>query len=375
VNTTTTGVQRDPVVVALRDGSHVVAWYSASIDNFGIPLPGSVSVCSQRYAADGAALGGEVCITTDLVNSRRPAVAALADGGYVIAWALLVKGGVGGIRAQRYDANGAAVSGVQQVNTDTGPDLQEHMDAAGLAGGGYVLTWVRTGQTSLTVMVRRYGADGVPTNPEQTVGSGDSSVAALSGGGYVILRSADFGATFAARYDDQGSPVGQEVPVFGEGLGAQPAIASLASGGYAVVWQSLPSGALVVQRFAADGTPLGTAMPVDSPVQINNCFKNVPCPNFQGYPAIVELADGGYVVGWLADTPSTFATFARRFAADGAPLGPVTPISTGGGSMPSVASISGGRFVITWSGFAGVNDSDVFERRFDAQGLLSGTAP
>jgi hypothetical protein len=55
--------------------------------------------------------------------------------------------------------------------------------------------------------------------------------------------------------------------------------------------------------------------------------------------------------------------------------GPVTLVAAQSHSSRSVDSVAGGGFVITLADVVGTNDQDIFERRFDAQGLLGGTTP
>ncbi len=84
LNSATTGYQYGPSVVALADSSLVAVWDSQ--DSTGSDSS-SASIQGQRYSADGAALGGEFQINSFTESAQwSPSVAALADGGFVVAW-------------------------------------------------------------------------------------------------------------------------------------------------------------------------------------------------------------------------------------------------------------------------------------------------
>jgi hypothetical protein len=77
--------------------------------------------------------------TTGLQDN--PAVAAAADGGFVVSWRSSGQdGSASGIFAQRYDSAGAAVDGEFQVNTYT-PDAQYSPAVTGDADGNFVVVW------------------------------------------------------------------------------------------------------------------------------------------------------------------------------------------------------------------------------------------
>lgn len=398
VNTTTAGSQRFSAMARLNDGGHVVVWLS------DLTQPGfssNRSICKQRYGVDGAAAGAETCVgSPDPTPTPGPAVAALSDGGYVVAWA--TEGDVrltsSVIRTQRYDFSGSAVGVVQQANENAG--LLNHVQATAVAGGGYVLSWTRSTQDAGLIALRRFGTDGLPAGPEQTMNTGfnyNPRIAALDGGGYVIVRSDSSRAVgrdlpiLATRYDNKFAQVGPEITVSDIGGFEQDTrVINLAGGGFAIGWRDSVSGEVRVQRFASDGSRAGTPVPVDSPVPIVSCIgrvapPGVPCPAFQGEVALAGLEDGGYVATWTADftqiqTGSRTAkvVFARRFAANGSAAGPVVQVSSrsnlSGLVAPSIAALPSGSVAITW-GVGGVTFQDIFERRLDARSLLGGTTP
>ena len=79
VNSYTTGAQEYPAMAAWADGSFVVAWESFEQDGYGD------GVFGRRYDSTGQALGAEFQINTYTTYwQTSPAVAAGADGAFVL---------------------------------------------------------------------------------------------------------------------------------------------------------------------------------------------------------------------------------------------------------------------------------------------------
>ena len=104
VNAYTTGVQLNSSVSLDADGDFVVVWQS------GINIP-DYSIQGQRYAADGAVLGGQFEVDSYTTSTQRnPAVALDADGDFVVVWQS--NGSFGGdtssdsVQGQRYRVTG-----------------------------------------------------------------------------------------------------------------------------------------------------------------------------------------------------------------------------------------------------------------------------
>ena len=91
-------------------------------------------------------------------------MAALADGGFVVAWQSFAQGPGGGyeIYAQQFDEAGTPVGGEFHVNFGWDGGDDQSVSAAGLADGGYVIVWDDGYPGALGVMGQRYAADGTP---------------------------------------------------------------------------------------------------------------------------------------------------------------------------------------------------------------------
>lgn len=144
VNTYTASFQENPAIAALNDGSFVVIWESYQQDPD--PSNSASSIYAQRYNANGRALGNEFRVNTHINGDQfKPSITALTDGGFVIAW----EGGKGfsrpDIDAQRYDVNGVKQGGEFQVNTHTTGGQTDPAITA-LTNGGFVVAWTSEGQ-------------------------------------------------------------------------------------------------------------------------------------------------------------------------------------------------------------------------------------
>ena len=275
VNTYTTLAEQYPSVTALADGGWLVTWSSAG--SFGTDTSG-YSIQQQRYDSDGNSVGGQTQVNTYVTNGQEfPAVTALADGGWVVTWQSSGEDGdSAGIYQQHYDLSGNALGAETRVNTYT-TSIQEAPSITALADGGWVVAWASYGQDGsgdYGVYQQRYDADGARNGGEVQINLTsasdqlDPSVAALADGGWVVTwetygQDADGWAVYQQRYDASGHTVGGEtqVNVYTTGDQIYSSVIGLADGGWVVSWESDGqdgSGGGVFQRhFAPD--VLGTA--------------------------------------------------------------------------------------------------------------------
>ncbi len=151
-----------------------------------------------------------------------------------------------------------------------------------------------------------------------------------------------------------------------EGRGSQQAVAIDAEGDYVVVWSSSNQDGsgwgIYAQLYDQHGAARGGEL------LINSGDTNYD----QKWATVGMDAAGNFVVAWtdfglLGDSD----IFARRFDADGNALGGIFQVndaSLNNRSGPSIAMADDGRFVIAWKGGDALTDEDIFARRFDATG-------
>jgi Ca2+-binding RTX toxin-like protein len=124
VNTTTAGDQQAPAITALPDGGFAVAWE----DDSGIGLDGGAAIRLQAFDAAGAKIGGEIIVNTTTAGVQdQPSLAALPDGRIAVTWrdASASGGDASGtaIRTQIIDPRDGVITGTPAAETLYGNDL------------------------------------------------------------------------------------------------------------------------------------------------------------------------------------------------------------------------------------------------------------
>ena len=377
VNTVVSAAQSTPSIAVLADGSAVVTWASYGQDG------SQNGIYAQRYDLYGKAIGGEFQVNTHTVNQQQaPVVTALAHGGFVVAWrSYLQDGSSYGVYAQRYDSAGLADGAEFRVNVTTDAS-QSSPAVASLADGGYLVAWQSDSQdgSSFGIYARRYASDGQAATGEfrvNTTTSGsqsEPSVAALGDGGAVIVwqsdgQDGDGLGIYAQKYAADGLAEGGEFRVNTHLAGAQslPSVAPLADGGFVVVWQSDGQDGSYLgvygQRFDEAGSAIG-----------GEFLVNTTTAWSQGAPVVAALSTCGFVVSWNSSGQDGggYGIFARNYDAEGHPAGGeyrLNAWTTGDQTLPVVATVSDGGFLAAWQSKGQDGDDwGIYAQRFDADG-------
>ncbi|HEX9966181.1 MAG TPA: hypothetical protein VGB04_14480, partial [Allosphingosinicella sp.] len=373
-SSTGSAVYAQAAIGALASGGYVMSWISS--DGQG----STITVRAQMFDSEGARAGGELTVSpASAGNAFKPAAAGLAAGGFVIVWhddrATDGDPQWSGIRGQRFDSAGARVGDEFLVNTITAESQYEPTVAA-LASGGFVVAWTDASNSTAgdsgygDVRAQMYDASGAKVGGELLVNSttyaeqSGAAIAALPGGGFIVTWM-DLGseAVAAQRFDSAGNKVGGEIRLPG---GYDPAVAVLASGGFVISWSGYGGQtgdssftSIEAQLFGADGAKLGGAFLV-----------NTQTDGPQLRPSITALLWGGFVVSWQdspvgSGWPDTTSVRAQMFDAAGVPIGEefIVPAGAEGGQVAPVSTIlSSGSFVIGWTdlGSAGTMEGRVF---------------
>lgn len=162
----TDGLQFFPLIAPLDMGQFVVVWTRS------IPSSGDRDVFGQRYTSAGVAIGAQFQVNAFTTGSQNnPEVARLSDGGFVVAWQSEGQDGSSyGVFARRYDGLGSA--GIEfQVNSYT-VSAQRRPDVAALVDGGFVVAWESyQGGSDREVFAQRYASSGAPAGTEFQVNS------------------------------------------------------------------------------------------------------------------------------------------------------------------------------------------------------------
>jgi hypothetical protein len=284
----------------------------------------------------------EVRVNTDISAGKyQPDISALKNGGFVCVWSSQGQDGSGiGVYGQRFGSDGMPVGREFRVNTKTVND-QNQPSVAGLNDGGFVVTWTTYAQDG-----------GYQTYTGTQTGQRNFSEVKQSIG------------VFGQRYDAGGNPVGTEFRVNTTTAGDQDRsqVAALSNGGFVVTWASYApnmrmgmfGGGVVsesgesyrgnyvyFQRYNPDGT---TASGEDT-------ASNSPSSSMASLPWVAGLSNGGFVIAWYR-----MSCHARVFNADGSRLTDEFSLST---SFKKVAGLSQGGFVIVGDE-GGVVNAEIF---------------
>ena len=222
-------------------------------------------VLGQRYTNGGAPVGS--AFPVNLGGSAILDVAGLTDGGFVVVWSWAHQDGSGyGIYGRRFNASATPVGGVFRVNNYT-DNHQTSPAVAGLANGGFIVTWQSGAQDGSRegVYAQRFNALATRSGGEFRVNTYTASrqlaqhVAGLTDGGFVVvwasyLQDGSAYGVYGKRYNSAGLPASNEFRVSNETEGSQDGgdVAAFANGGFVITWSSSSQNAIFGQRYLPD---------------------------------------------------------------------------------------------------------------------------
>jgi hypothetical protein len=326
------------------------------------PAAGSFTI--QRFDAYGNTRGAATHISLDSA-AIAPAATPLAHGDVLATWLgpatdpEVPLGQHHPLMVQRFAEDGTAQGMPVQValtqpfgSRIVPPSLPQ---AAALADGGAALVWVQVEAGNLNVYLQRFAPDGSTSGGPQRVSlTGPGGLPNVVGlAGNRVLVAWGTGALFARVFEADGTAGPQQaIDPSAASLFGPPQLAALANGGAAVAWSKQ-----IIRFSLVSSLALG---PDGAPAGTEQILGD------GSMPAVAGLADGQFVVAWTIDN-----VFARRFAADGTPLTPTAVINleTARANQTSAVALPWGGFLVGWHGTADGHEQDVM-RFFDAQGLL-----
>ena len=159
INQFTSYNQRTPAVAALKNGGFVVAWvseqeratFNTAIDETNGVSPNqtglaSVDIYARLYASNGVPASAEFPVNTDANPCANPAVAAAADGSFMVAWGArdMVNPTNGwDVYARSFSSTGAGGTTLRVNSHLQGSQYAPRLSAI---GSDYMIVWTSMGQ-------------------------------------------------------------------------------------------------------------------------------------------------------------------------------------------------------------------------------------
>lgn len=380
-----------PAIAIGPSGEFIVLWRREVSSN-------DQRIVGRRFFADGTPNGSRFRVDSETTRKSFPALAALPNGNYIVAWEELafrigMDNSGNSVRAKIYGSTGEEF----QVNTFT--DLHQGRPAVAVfPDGKFVIVWQSDGsngsdQFASSIQGQMYNANGTRSGSEFQVNTfvlGDQMSPAVAAGssGFVVAWTSSQSdgdgskqSIRARRFDVAGQPLGDDFQVNNLTTGSQFSVDLVvgSKNDFFAVWTSGefflsgPDGShssIQGRRYDSSGVPLGGEFQINTQVLED-----------QGDPAIARGGNGDFCVVWFDRIEPGDNAFlpggvrGQLFNADGTRQGTEFRVNNyipNAQDSPDIATGNGGDFFIVWrSVFQNADDStDIFGRRFWDPGSL-----
>jgi hypothetical protein len=319
-------------LVALSDGGFAVTWSDHSADFSQVPAPTATTLNAKIFDPNGHETTGIIPIAA----RSRPGFtqllttaqsAALTNGRFVVEW----------VMAAQFDDGDTRVK-MQVFDNDGGIVgdeilLDNFANITGLTNGRFVAIWNGGSPGAVEGRAQIFDGDGSKIGGEMLVSQGGqvTSVTALSASRFLVAWN-DSGGQKAQIFDGDGSKIGGEILVSQEGQ--VTSVTALSAGRFLVAWND--PGGQEAQIFDDDGSKIGGVLQFSE--------------NSVSVRSITALTNGTFVVGWIEATgPLTDTINAQVYDRSGHKVGGQFAISTGVVAGYSTATRPDGGFVVSWS--------------------------
>jgi hypothetical protein len=200
----TTGDQEKPQTALLHNGGAVFVWQGGKV--------GAQQIYARFLGSNGLFIGRtDIRVSTHTRNNQsNPQVATLADGSVMIVWSSYGQdGSMLGVFARHFSATGSAIGSEFQVNQFT-LNNQRNPSVAALADGGFLIAWISELQShaaSVNTYVRVFSSSGVPMTDEFVVDDATNRICANP----VVAGSPQGG--FMVAWSQNDNPVAPATPI------------------------------------------------------------------------------------------------------------------------------------------------------------------
>ena len=257
VNTFDAQRQSNPRVAVSSDNSFLVVWRSAEPPNPDVTFTRD-RIRSQAFDANGNPVGDEQLLSTLdplIATGGAPTdVTALNNGDYIVVWRSSQSANEADtsttIQARRIGANGVPMGDQFQVNSLISSASENYPAVAALADGGFIVTW-----TTPEVHGRRFMANGTPVGDDFQIntfeeGTESTPDVAVNDDGRVLVtwtdpeESGEFGREIRGRmYSANLAAQGPDfrINILMEGEQYFGRVANYGENGFFVAWESASS--------------------------------------------------------------------------------------------------------------------------------------
>ena len=312
-------------------------------------------------------------------NQSIPALAADANGNFVVVWSSYDQDGdSGGIFGRHFDADSNPISGEFQINSTTAGNQSCPVIAMNPAGN-FIVAWHGPGPNDLDIFAMRFDPDCLPASPEFRVNTNTFStqqnprIAMSNTGNFVIVWESEQTGTSSKvwriscqLYDSDGLPVGTESTINLLSQSRYPDVAMDGSGNFTVVWVQddiyHSYNIIMARRYDSAGLP-----------KADPCQVSTTAFGTLTQPSIAMDGSGHFIVAWDGDpnSESQDDIHARRFKFDGTPLTNQFRVNTataGAQQNPKATMNSQREFIIVWNSESvpGSSIRDIIGQRYDS---------
>jgi hypothetical protein len=337
VNSETSGTEVLSNVIALANGAYAVVYADTSSDDRP-ELEIFSSATATTPISVGASLNNGGGGTAGLVGE--PVLTQLSDGNIAVVWK---EGSFGDNKVVATIVNSATGEVIAtEVEIGSSSVLTDPEVAA--LNSGFVVAM----QNGANVLVGIYDNSGTSSTGVSISGASDPAVAGLADGRFVVTYVS--GGDIKARVFLSNGQFDNTVPeqsVASAGTGS-PQVAALNDGGFAVVFAdtSFEDGS----GEHGIGLRLYTAAITSAVIRVDGDVN----PGNQDFDPEITVLDNGFtMVTWtMNDGSSDTSVRGRIFTVDGTPATSTFTLDDGASaaeSQTSVAALTGGQFIATWS--------------------------
>lgn len=347
VNTYTTLDQRDSAIAAFADGGYIVVWSSDGQDGDGY------GIYAQRFNADGTLNGSEFLVTTETVDSEQlPSVTTFADGGFAIAWQDIQTSVRGWVEARVFNADGTPATSEFSVSPGIDGNNEGYRPSIlALDNSNFAVVWSNeTAATTYSMEGRIYDRTGTQVGSQFTLGAlGVPGALFTADSELTLLNDGGFAAVWRT-YD--GANFGTSFAIMNSDGSVRSGEIVIATGDNHGDIAGLSNGNVVV-TYQSGNSLRATIYDSSGAVVVPEFNVNTTVSTGIYEPTVIR-SDDGFVIAWESSDGdgSGTAILAQRFDANGVMVdGEIVVNETTSGNQyhPELIETSSGEVRVAWA--------------------------